>query len=101
MDDNAVFLPRCICQVQRTCPTWGLFGHLDCFRVLADLAGISPRRAVTGSTRVARYAGMQVARNAAVLNTITVDANTAGSRASTPNSRLLMKDVTVSATAMP
>ena len=51
----------------------------------------SQRSAVTGSTRVARYAGMQVARSAAVLNTITVDANTAGSRASTPNIRLPMK----------
>src|SRR5215467_11114345 len=61
----------------------------------------SQRRAVTGSTRVARYAGMQVATSAAVLNTITVDANTAGSRASTPNSRLPMKGVTVSATATP
>jgi hypothetical protein len=41
----------------------------------------SQRRAVTGSTRVARYAGMQVATSAAMLSTITVDANTAGSRA--------------------
>src|SRR5690349_13649270 len=95
----------------------------ESFRVPADLTGIAPgslrdsspvevltgvstglpkgqkrdysqRRAVTGSTPVARYAGMQVAKSAAVLNTITADANTAGSRASTPNSKLPMKGVT-------
>lgn len=77
--------------------TRSISDSLDCFVKPA----YSYRRATTGSTRVARRAGIQQAASATPINASVTATNVAGSEAFTPKSKLVIRRVSAKAAATP